>query len=74
MIEILHNDRVYYFSCIICSSCTSTDKTLCMGARFARSLNIQENDEVFVSSVRNVPTLSSIKIAPCTRTDLELLV
>jgi len=52
----------------------NTDKTLCIGATFARNLNIQEGDEVFVSSVKDVPTLSRIKVAPRTTTDLELLV
>ncbi|XP_011338168.2 peroxisome biogenesis protein 1 isoform X2 [Ooceraea biroi] len=70
VIEILHNGKTYYLSCI---PCMNIDKTLCIGATFAKTLNIQEEDEVFVSSVKNVPTLSSIKIAPRTTTDLELL-
>lgn len=70
VIEISHKEKLYYFSCL---SRANNDETLCIGATFARSLNIQEGDEVFVSSVKNVPSLSSIKIAPRTTNDRELL-
>lgn len=69
-IEILHRGKLYYLSCI---PRANNNETLCIGATFARSLNIQEGDEVLVSSVKNVPSLSSIKIAPCTTNDRELL-
>ncbi|XP_072762957.1 peroxisomal ATPase PEX1 isoform X2 [Anoplolepis gracilipes] len=69
-IEISHKGKLYYLSCV---SRVNNDETLCIGATFARSLNIQEGDEVLVSSVKNVPSLSSIKIAPRTTSDRELL-
>nr|XP_012225043.1 PREDICTED: peroxisome biogenesis factor 1 [Linepithema humile] len=69
-IEVSHNGRAYYLSCF---PRINNDETLCIGATFARSLNIQEGDEVFVSSVKNVSSLSSIKITPLTTSDRELL-
>ncbi|KYN44445.1 Peroxisome biogenesis factor 1 [Trachymyrmex septentrionalis] len=69
-IEISHNEKKYYLSCI---ARVNNDETLCIGATFARSLNIQEGDEVLVSSVKSVPSLSSIQIAPRTTSDRELL-
>ncbi|XP_025075850.1 uncharacterized protein LOC112553091 [Pogonomyrmex barbatus] len=69
-IEISHNGRKYYLSCV---ARINNDETLCIGATFARSLNIQEGDEVFVSSMKNVPSLKSINIAPRTASDRELL-
>lgn len=71
-IEILHNGRKYYLTCV--TRVNNNNETLCIGATFARSLNIQEGDEVFVSSVKSVPSLSSVKIAPRTASDRELLV
>ncbi|XP_018399938.1 PREDICTED: peroxisome biogenesis protein 1 [Cyphomyrmex costatus] len=69
-IEISHNEKKYYLSCI---ARVNNDETFCIGATFARSLNIQEGDEVFVSSVKSVPSLSSVRIVPCTTNDRELL-
>ncbi|XP_071557616.1 peroxisomal ATPase PEX1 isoform X1 [Temnothorax nylanderi] len=69
-IEISHNGRKYYLTCV---TRANNDDTLCIGATFARNLNIQEEDEVFVSSVKNVSSLSSVKIAPRTANDRELL-
>ncbi|KYQ49274.1 Peroxisome biogenesis factor 1, partial [Trachymyrmex zeteki] len=69
-IEISHNGKKYYLSCI---ARVNNDETLCIGATFARSLNIQEGDEVFVSSVKSVASLSSVQIAPHTTSDRELL-
>ncbi|XP_018368488.1 PREDICTED: peroxisome biogenesis protein 1 [Trachymyrmex cornetzi] len=69
-IEISHNEKKYYLSCI---ARINNDETLCIGATFARSLNIQEGDEVFVSSVKSIPSLSSIQVAPRTTSDRELL-
>ncbi|CAL1678759.1 unnamed protein product [Lasius platythorax] len=69
-IEVSHRGRLYYLSCV---SRVNNDETLCIGATFARTLDIQEGDEVLVSSVKNVPSLSSIKIAPRTTSDRELL-
>ncbi|KYM85704.1 Peroxisome biogenesis factor 1 [Atta colombica] len=69
-IEILHNGKKYYLSCI---TRVNNEETLCIGATFARSLNIQEGDEVLVSSVKNIPSLSSVQIAPHTTSDRELL-
>jgi len=70
-IEISHNERTYYLSCV---ARVNNDETLCIGATFARNLNIQEGDEVLVSSVKSVPSLSSVKIVPRTPSDRELLV
>ncbi|XP_012541576.1 peroxisome biogenesis protein 1 [Monomorium pharaonis] len=70
-IEILHNKKTYYLSCVGCISVN--DDVLSIGATFARSLNIQEGDEVRVSSVKKVPSLSSIHIVPRTASDRELL-
>lgn len=69
-IEISHRGKLYYLSCV---PRVNNDETLCIGATFARCLDIQEGDEVLVSSVKNVPSLSSIKIAPRTTSDRELL-
>lgn len=70
-IEVSHNGRKYYLTCV---TRVNSDETLCIGATFARSLNIQEGDEVLVSSLKSVPSLSSVKIAPRTASDRELLV
>ncbi|XP_070158629.1 peroxisomal ATPase PEX1 isoform X1 [Polyergus mexicanus] len=69
-IEISYEGRLYYLSCV---PRIDNDEALCIGATFARSLNIQEGDEVLVSSVKNLPSLSSIKIVPRTSSDRELL-
>ncbi|XP_011877701.1 PREDICTED: transitional endoplasmic reticulum ATPase isoform X2 [Vollenhovia emeryi] len=69
-IEVSHNGRKYYLTCV---ARVNNDETLGIGATYARSLNIQEGDEVFVSSVKSVPSLSSVKIAPRTASDRELL-
>ena len=50
------------------------NETLCLGTIFARSLNIKENDEVFVSFVRDVPVLTKIDVTPLTTSDREILV
>lgn len=72
MIEVTHNARVYYFSCRVHN--IFPKDALGIGASFARSLNIQESDEVFASAVKQVFSLSSINIVPLTVNDRELLV
>ncbi|XP_050461247.1 uncharacterized protein LOC126856619 isoform X2 [Cataglyphis hispanica] len=69
-IEMSHKGRLYYLSCV---PRVDNENILSIGATFARSLNIQEEDEVLVSSLKNVPSLSSIKIIPRTTSDRELL-
>lgn len=71
-IEVTHNARVYYVSSR--TSNAIPNDILGIGAIFARSLNIQEGDEVLVSAVKQVPSLSSINIVPLTMNDRELLV
>lgn len=70
VIEVSHNERKFYFSTIFRAN---DDEVLCIGAKFARSLNIQDGDEVLVSSVANVFTLTSVEVAPQTAIDRELL-
>ncbi|KAL0101615.1 hypothetical protein PUN28_019032 [Cardiocondyla obscurior] len=70
VIEMSHDGKKYYLTCV---TRINDDETLCIGATFARSLNVQEGDQVFVSSVKNVPSLSSVKVAPLTLSDRELL-
>ncbi|XP_039312379.1 peroxisome biogenesis factor 1 [Solenopsis invicta] len=69
-IEISHNGKTYYLSCV---ARVNNDETLCIGATFARCLNIQDGDEVFASSVKSVSTLSSVQVVPRTANDRELL-
>ncbi|KAL6424824.1 hypothetical protein ACFW04_010032 [Cataglyphis niger] len=69
-IEMSHKGRLYYLSCV---PRVDNENILSIGATFARSLNIQEEDEVLVSALKNVPSLSSIKIVPRTTSDRELL-
>ena len=71
VIEILHKDKTYYVSC---NARPNNNETLCLGTSFARSLNINEGDEVFVSSIKDVPFLTKINVAPRTANDREILV
>lgn len=71
VIKAVHHGKNYYFSCI---PRVISDEELCIGAIYAQRLNIQEGDEVFVSSTRNVPTLNKITIVPVKKSDYELLV
>ncbi|KAK1126052.1 hypothetical protein K0M31_005579 [Melipona bicolor] len=57
-----------------CNVRPNLSETLCLGTIFARSLNIKEDDEVFVSFVRDVPVLAKIDVAPLTMSDREILV
>lgn len=57
-----------------CNARPNNNETLCLGSSFARSLNINEGDEVFVSSVKDVPFLTKINVAPRTTSDREILV
>ncbi|XP_029035401.2 peroxisome biogenesis factor 1 [Osmia bicornis bicornis] len=70
VIEILHKDKTYYVSC---NARPNNNETLCLGTSFARSLNINEGDEVFVSSIKDVPFLTKINVAPRTANDREIL-
>ncbi|XP_014481800.1 PREDICTED: peroxisome biogenesis factor 1 isoform X2 [Dinoponera quadriceps] len=71
VIEVTRDTSVYYFSFL--TSNVISNGTLGIGAIFARSLNIQEGDEVFVSTVKQVSSLSSINVVPLTMNDRELL-
>ncbi|KOC60225.1 Peroxisome biogenesis factor 1, partial [Habropoda laboriosa] len=69
-IEIEYKDKSYYTSCI---ARPNLNDTLCLGTTFARSLNIEEGDEVFVSFIKDVPLLTKIHVAPFTVNDREIL-
>ncbi|XP_076671558.1 peroxisomal biogenesis factor 1 isoform X3 [Andrena cerasifolii] len=70
VIEIVHNGRAYYASC---NTRPSPNETLCLGTTFARSLSIEEGDDVFVSSVKDAPLLTQVNVAPRTADDREIL-
>nr|XP_003707760.1 PREDICTED: peroxisome biogenesis factor 1 [Megachile rotundata]XP_012151141.1 PREDICTED: peroxisome biogenesis factor 1 [Megachile rotundata]XP_012151142.1 PREDICTED: peroxisome biogenesis factor 1 [Megachile rotundata] len=70
VIEILHKGKTYYLSC---NARSISNGTLCLGPSFARSLNINEGEEVFVCSVKDVPFLTKISVAPRTTNDREIL-
>lgn len=57
-----------------CNVRPNLNESLCIGRTFARSLNIEEGDEVIVSFVKNVPILIKINVAPLTANDREILV
>lgn len=71
VIKIIHKDKTYYMSCNVRPN---LNESLCIGTTFARSLNIEEGDEVIVSFVKNVPILIKINVAPLTVNDREILV
>ena len=70
VIEIVHNGKTYYASC---NTRPSPNETLCLGTTFARSLSIEEGDDVFVSSVKDAPLLTQVNVAPRTADDREIL-
>ncbi|XP_017876289.1 peroxisome biogenesis factor 1 [Ceratina calcarata] len=70
VIEIAHRDKIYYMSCNVRPY---ENKMLCLSTTFARSLNIDEGDEVFVSLVKDVPVLTKIYVAPLSANDREIL-
>ncbi|XP_043256334.1 peroxisome biogenesis factor 1 [Colletes gigas] len=70
VIVIEHKNKTYYTSCN--AGINPTD-TLCLGTTFARSLNINEGDEVFVSSVKDVPLVTRVNVVPRTSDDREIL-
>ncbi|XP_043511745.1 peroxisome biogenesis factor 1 isoform X1 [Frieseomelitta varia] len=70
VIQIIHKDKTYYMSYNVRPY---VNEILCLGTIFARSLNIKENDEVFVSFVRDVPVLTKIDVTPLTTSDREIL-
>lgn len=70
VIKIIHKDKTHYMSCNVRPN---LNESLCIGTTFARSLNIEEGDEVIVSFVKNVPILIKINVAPLTVNDREIL-
>ncbi|XP_017754802.1 PREDICTED: peroxisome biogenesis factor 1 [Eufriesea mexicana] len=70
VIKIAHKDKTYYMSCNIRPN---LNEILCLGTTFARSLKIKEDDEVFVSFLKDVPLLTKIYVAPLTANDREIL-
>lgn len=67
----MHKDETYYMSYNVRPNPSGT---LCLGTIFARSLNIEEGDEVFVSLLKDVPISTKINVAPFTASDREILV
>lgn len=67
----MHKDETYYISYNVRPNPSGL---LCLGTIFARSLNIEEGDEVFVSLLKDVPILTKINVAPLTAPDREILV
>ncbi|XP_076292104.1 peroxisomal biogenesis factor 1 [Lasioglossum baleicum] len=70
VIEIEHKGKIYYASC---NMSASPNEVLCLGTSFARSLGIDEGDEVFISSLKNVPHLTRVDVVPRTLDDREIL-
>ncbi|XP_076649014.1 peroxisomal biogenesis factor 1 [Halictus rubicundus] len=70
VIEIEHKGKIYYASC---NMSASPNEVLCLGTSFARSLGIDEGDEVFISSLKNVPHLTRVDVVPRTVDDREIL-
>ncbi|KAL2736304.1 peroxisome biogenesis factor 1 isoform X1 [Vespula maculifrons] len=70
VIALLHKDATYFLSC---SPKQITDGTLCLARPFAKTLNIEDGDEVFVRFVKDAPSLTSITVIPETNEDREIL-
>ena len=72
VLKVQHNGVNYYLSWY---TRPSTDNSrLCLSATFSRTLNIKEDDEVFVSCVEEAPPLTSIVVAPKSSQDREIVV
>lgn len=71
VIALLHKDATYFLSC---SPKQITDGTLCLAGPFAKALNIEDGDEVFVHCVKYAPSLTSVTVVPQTNEDREILV
>lgn len=70
VIQIMHKDKTYYMSYNVRPNPSGI---LCLGTIFARSLNIEEGDEVYVSLLKDVPISTKINVAPLTTPDREIL-
>ncbi|XP_078046831.1 peroxisomal biogenesis factor 1 [Augochlora pura] len=70
VIEIEHKGKTYYVSCNVSAS---PNEVLYLGASFARSLGIDEGDEVFISSLKDVQRLTRVDVVPRTADDREIL-
>lgn len=72
-VRLKHNNYDYYLSWH--ASTPGLDKkSLCIGATFARALNIKEGDVIFVTSVDEAPELTSLIVAPQSPQDRAILV
>lgn len=71
MLRVVHNTSEFYLSWQLKPS---LDGTFGIGATFARSLNIKEGDSVLISTLSELPCLSSVAVSPCTSQDWEILV
>ncbi|XP_058795595.1 uncharacterized protein LOC131666734 [Phymastichus coffea] len=70
-LRVQHNDVNYYLSWYARPS--PDNSRLCLSATFARTLNIKEGDEVFVSCAEEPPSLTSLAVAPKSSHDQEIL-
>ncbi|XP_008210116.1 ATPase family gene 2 protein isoform X2 [Nasonia vitripennis] len=71
VVKLRHNDVNYYLSWYTRPS--PDNSMLCLSATFARTLNIKEGDEVFVSCAEEPPPLTSLLVAPRSSHDREIL-
>lgn len=72
VLRVQHNDVNYYLSWY--AGPAPDNSGLCLSATFARTLNIKEGDEVFVSCAEEAPPLTSVVVAPKSSHDREILV
>nr|XP_033334649.1 peroxisome biogenesis factor 1 [Megalopta genalis] len=70
VIEIEHKGKTYYVSCNVSAN---PNEVLYLGTSFARSLGIDEGDEVFISSLKDVQRLTRIDVVPRTADDREIV-
>ncbi|XP_066588565.1 peroxisomal ATPase PEX1 [Prorops nasuta] len=69
-INILHGNHSLYFSC---DARPANNEFLCLNAAFAQKLKIKEGEKVFVSSIKDAPTLKRINVTPASAEDREIL-
>ncbi|XP_011505732.1 PREDICTED: peroxisome biogenesis factor 1 [Ceratosolen solmsi marchali] len=69
--KVRHKEDYYYLSRYMGPS--PDRNNVCLSATFARTLNINEGDEVFVSCFEDAPSLTSVSVSPKTLHDQEIV-
>lgn len=72
MVEVLHGDNKYYFSCTQPTSLA--DSELGLNATYARNLGIRENDSVTVRGISSFPSIKFLTICTKNQDDYDIMV